>query len=183
MVRASHPSSAWFRKARPSPLPPKGCLADVEADELTGAYPQSSSFDTIEPLAHSVACCASADAIMPGDWDGAVPDREVQGLRLAVLRDFVLDGLAPAVEQAFGRALALLADEGARFSDLAFPELRDIPAINAKGGIVAGEALAVHRRLMSTRGRTMTLACAAASSPPRASPPPIIWTTSPAAAR
>lgn len=119
---------------------------------LTGAYPLSSSFDTIGPLAHSVACCARADAIMAGDWDGAVPGREVQGLRLAVLRDFVLDGLAPAVEQAFGRALALLADEGAQLADMAFPELRDIPAINAKGGIVAAEALAVHRRLMSTRG-------------------------------
>jgi len=119
---------------------------------LTGTYPLSFSFDSIGPLANSVACCAKADAIMAGDWDGAVPERAVQGLRLSVLRDVVLDGLAPQVEQAFGRALALLAEEGARLSDMAFPELRDIPAVNTKGGIVAAEALAAHRRLMTARG-------------------------------
>jgi aspartyl-tRNA(Asn)/glutamyl-tRNA(Gln) amidotransferase subunit A len=63
---------------------------------LTGCYPLSASFDTIGPLAPSVDCCAKADALMAGDWDGIVPERQASGLRLAVLRDFVLDGLSPA---------------------------------------------------------------------------------------
>ena len=50
---------------------------------------------------------------MAGDWDGVVPERQVKGLRFAVLKDFVLDGLQPQVERDFARALkALLAGTG-----------------------------------------------------------------------
>ena len=119
---------------------------------LSGAYPLSSSFDSIGPLANSVACCAAADAIMAGDWDGAIPVRSAPGLRLAVLKDFVLDGLQPQVEQAFGRALKHLAAVGATLADMAFPELRDLPSINSKGGIVAAEAFHHHRRQMAEQG-------------------------------
>jgi aspartyl-tRNA(Asn)/glutamyl-tRNA(Gln) amidotransferase subunit A len=119
---------------------------------LTGCNPLSFSFDSIGPLATSVACCATADAIMAGDWDGAVPERQARGLRLAVLKDFVLDGLAPQVERDFGRALAALAGAGAVISELSLPELREIPAINARGGIVAAEAFATHRARMAVSG-------------------------------
>lgn len=119
---------------------------------LTGCSPLSFSFDTIGPLAASVACCAAADSIMAGDWDGAVPARQAKGLRLAVLKDFVLDGLQPQVERDFARALAALEAAGASVSDMAFPELREIPAINAKGGIVAAEAWATHRARIATAG-------------------------------
>jgi aspartyl-tRNA(Asn)/glutamyl-tRNA(Gln) amidotransferase subunit A len=119
---------------------------------LTGCYPLSFSFDSIGPLANSVSCCAKADALMAGDWDGVVPERVVKGLRLAVLRDFVLDGLSPGVEQAFGRALKAFANAGALLADMRFPELAEIPAINGKGGIVAAEALHSHRALMARAG-------------------------------
>lgn len=119
---------------------------------LTGCNPLSFSFDTIGPLANSVACCATADAIMAGDWDGIVPERQTRGLRLAVLKDFVLDGLAPQVERDFARALKALEQAGAMISEMAFPELREIPAINAKGGIVAAEAWATHRARIAAAG-------------------------------
>jgi aspartyl-tRNA(Asn)/glutamyl-tRNA(Gln) amidotransferase subunit A len=119
---------------------------------LTGCYPLSASFDTIGPLAPSVDCCAKADALMAGDWNGIVPERHAAGLRLAVLRDFVLDGLSPGVEKAFGWALSALAATGARIADMAFPELHEIPAINAKGGIVAAEAWHTHRQLIGEKG-------------------------------
>ncbi len=119
---------------------------------LTGCYPLSASFDTIGPLAASVDCCAKADALMAGDWNGIVPERQAEGLRLAVLRDFVLDGLSPGVEQAFGRALGALAATGAYLSDMAFPELHEIPVINARGGIVAAEAWHTHRQLIGQKG-------------------------------
>jgi aspartyl-tRNA(Asn)/glutamyl-tRNA(Gln) amidotransferase subunit A len=120
---------------------------------LAGCYPLSASFDTIGPLALSVDCCAKADALMAGDWDGIVPERQAGSLRLAVLRDFVLDGLSPGVEQAFGRALAALDASGARLADMAFPELLEIPSINSRGGIVAAEAWHTHRRLIGEKGQ------------------------------
>jgi aspartyl-tRNA(Asn)/glutamyl-tRNA(Gln) amidotransferase subunit A len=119
---------------------------------LTGTYPLSFSFDTIGPLANSVACCAAAHAIMADDVVAPVTPRAPGTLRLAVLRDFVLDGLEPAVEQSFQRALKMLGQAGAGLSDLAFPELKDIPAINAKGGIVAAEAFQHHRARMAAVG-------------------------------
>jgi aspartyl-tRNA(Asn)/glutamyl-tRNA(Gln) amidotransferase subunit A len=119
---------------------------------LTGCNPLSASFDTIGPLANTVACCATADALMAGDWDGVVPERQARGLRLAVLKDVVLDGLAPQVEQDFARALGALQAAGAVLSEMSFPELREIPAINAKGGIVAAEAWATHRARIAAAG-------------------------------
>lgn len=119
---------------------------------LTGCNPLSGSFDTIGPLANSVACCATADAAMAGDWDGVVPERQMRGLRLAVLRDFVLDGLAPQVEADFARALKALEAAGAILAEMSFPELREIPTINAKGGIVAAEAIYNHRARLAARG-------------------------------
>lgn len=119
---------------------------------LTGCSPLSFSFDTIGPLATSVACCAAADSVMAGDWDGVVPERQAKGLRLAVLKDFVLDGLQPEVERDFARTLKALEAAGATVSDMAFPELREIPAINAKGGIVAAEAWATHRARIAAAG-------------------------------
>ncbi|MGL4295470.1 MAG: amidase family protein, partial [Aestuariivirga sp.] len=84
--------------------------------------------------------------------DGLVPERQATGLRLAVLKDFVLDGLTPQVERDFARALQALTAAGATLTDMAFPELREIPAINAKGGIVAAEAWAVHRARIAAAG-------------------------------
>lgn len=119
---------------------------------LTGCNPLSFSFDTIGPLANTVACCAMADAAMAGDWDGVVPERHARGLRLAVLRDFVLDGLSPQVERDFDRALKALQAAGAVLSDMSFPELRELPTINSKGGIVAAEAFATHRARIAAAG-------------------------------
>lgn len=119
---------------------------------LTGAYPLSFSFDSIGPLANSVACCSIADAIMADDGDGTVVPRAPATLRLAVLRDFVLDGLEAPVAAAFERALARLASSGATLTDMAFPELRDLPGINRKGGIVAAEAFHHHRKRMAEQG-------------------------------
>jgi len=89
---------------------------------------------------------------MAGDWDGMVPERQASGLRLAVLKDFVFDGLALQVAQDFERALKALAAAGAVLTDMSFPELREIPTINSKGGIVAAEALFNHRARMAARG-------------------------------
>lgn len=118
---------------------------------LAGAYPLSPSFDTVGPLANSVACCAAAFAIMAGTGDTAVRPRSPGGLRFAVLRDFVLDGLEPAVASAFQRVLSALTRSGAELAELAFPELAELPRINAKGGIVGAEAFHVHRARLADR--------------------------------
>ncbi len=117
-----------------------------------GAYPLSQAFDSIGPLANSVACCAAADAIMAGDWNGRIAAREPSSLRIGVLQTAVLEGLDADVATAYERALKRLAKMGAKLVDFAFDELLEMPSLTIKGGIVAAEANAHHRNLLSTRG-------------------------------
>lgn len=117
-----------------------------------GAFPLSASFDSVGPLANSVACCATGDAIMSGEGDGAIVPRQAGSLRLAVLKDYVLDGLEVGVAAAFERTLARLTRAGVAVSDMAFAALRDLAAINSKGGIAAAEAHHIHRDRMAVRG-------------------------------
>jgi aspartyl-tRNA(Asn)/glutamyl-tRNA(Gln) amidotransferase subunit A len=117
-----------------------------------GVFPLSQSFDSVGPLANSVACCATADAVMAEDWDGKVGTREPTTLRFGVLRSVVLDDLQPEVAAGFEAALARLGKAGVGFVDVAMPELSELPQINAGGGIVAAEAFAVHRDRIASDG-------------------------------
>ena len=74
------------------------------------------------------------------------------GLRLAVPENVVLDGMDNAVGTAFDRALAALADAGARIERRRFAVFDDLPAVNAKGGFAASEAYAWHRALLARSG-------------------------------
>ena len=118
----------------------------------TGVFPLSQSFDSVGPLANSVACCATADAIMAGDRDGRLEPRDPATLRLGILRSVVLDDLEPEVAASFDAALARLSKAGVAFIDAAMPELAELPRINAGGGIVAAEAYAVHRDMIASDG-------------------------------
>jgi aspartyl-tRNA(Asn)/glutamyl-tRNA(Gln) amidotransferase subunit A len=113
---------------------------------LTGAYPLSASFDSIGPLANSVACCAIADAIMAGTEAETPQALPADRIRLAIPQSHLIEDLEPAVASAFERAVAALRASGMRIDEIDYRELREIPSINAKGGIVVVEAYAQHRR-------------------------------------
>ena len=118
---------------------------------LAGALPLSSSLDSIGPLAVSVACCAAFDAAISGESLDARP-ADIRGLRLYVTRDFVCDGLDADVSRAFEAALQKLSQAGASIVSFDFPELREIPRINAGGGLTAAEAWTWHRKLLQAQG-------------------------------
>jgi aspartyl-tRNA(Asn)/glutamyl-tRNA(Gln) amidotransferase subunit A len=120
---------------------------------IEGAFPLSFSLDSLGPLAPSLACCAIVDWIIAGAEPALPPALPVKDLRLAVPTRFVMDDLDRSVAQAFERTLARLEKAGARITRIAFAELDELPAINAKGGFGAAEAYAHHRRLIETRGK------------------------------
>jgi len=117
---------------------------------LDGVYPLASSFDTVGPLARSVQCCASADALMGRDWDGVIAERPLKGLKLGVPQSLVLDDLDDDVAMVFGAALTRLACNGVEIVDVDFRELEDLASINSGGGIAAVEAYGVHRHGLET---------------------------------
>ncbi len=118
-----------------------------------GAFPLSSSLDSIGPLANSVACCAAADAIMAGDWTGVIAAGQSRPLRLGVLQTFVMDGLDPQVADDFARALAKLRAAGVQLEDIQFEELLELPNLLKRGGIVGAEASMVHSKRLVERAK------------------------------
>lgn len=115
----------------------------------TGAFPLSRTLDTVCAMARSVQDCLIADAVLAGT-PLAVPHRPLQGMRLAVPRTLVFDGIEAPVARAFERAAARLSAAGAIVVDLPLAELAEIAQINAPGGFSSVEAAAVHRARLAT---------------------------------
>jgi aspartyl-tRNA(Asn)/glutamyl-tRNA(Gln) amidotransferase subunit A len=110
-----------------------------------GAFPLSTSLDSVGPLAATVACCAALDAVLAGEPAGGLSRFPLDGLRMAVPQTVVLDGVEPAVAHAFDAALAALRKAGARIVDIPLRELAELAQINAKGGLAAAQSYAIHR--------------------------------------
>jgi aspartyl-tRNA(Asn)/glutamyl-tRNA(Gln) amidotransferase subunit A len=117
-----------------------------------GAFPLSSSFDSVGPLANSVVCCASADALMAGDWDGVINAGPGRPLRLGVLNTVVMDQLDHEVREDFARTMSRLRGAGVEVQTFECDALKKLPMLLKQGGIVGFEALAVHHALIASRG-------------------------------
>ena len=120
---------------------------------ITGVLPLAPSLDSVGPLAPSVGCCATLDAVLagaPADASLRPPAAaEIAGLRLAVPERLLADGVDPAVTAAFERSLARLAAAGARIVPLAVPEFDEVYSLNGMGGLTAAESYAWHRELLA----------------------------------
>jgi aspartyl-tRNA(Asn)/glutamyl-tRNA(Gln) amidotransferase subunit A len=117
-----------------------------------GVLPLSFSLDSVGPLAASVACCATLDAIMAGEPSGEIVPFRLDGLRLAAPQTLVLDDMDSTVAGTYAGALSRLTKAGAKIIDIALTELNDIATINRRGGLAASEAYAWHHRLIEQKG-------------------------------
>lgn len=117
-----------------------------------GVFPLSETLDTVGPLANSVHCCSIIDALMAGDRSPGIDKREPHTLRFGILQHVALDAMAPEVATAFDAAIKTLGRAGVVFSEVAFPDLAELPSINSKGGISACEAMDVHAAMLERHG-------------------------------
>ncbi len=115
-----------------------------------GAFPLSTTLDTVCSMSRSVADCLVVDAVLSGA-PLALSPRDVRGLRLALPRTLMLDTLEPAVARALERALGRLSQAGAHIVDVPLAELAEVAQINAPGGFSAVEAYAIHRDALRDR--------------------------------
>src|SRR6185503_18197575 len=117
---------------------------------LDGAIPLSTSLDTACAITRSVR-----DAVLLHELLSArrvtLAQRPASALTLAVPGGTFLDGLDAAVATAFERSLAALRRAGARLQEIALPEVDELAAINAAGGLPAAESWAWHRTLLGAR--------------------------------
>ena len=118
-----------------------------------GAFPLSTTLDSIGPLARTVTCCALCDAVLAGEPLVVPAPLPSKGLRLGIPQDVVLDDLDDSVARSFEQVLSRMSQAGAILSELATPEWRELPTINKHGGFSPIEAWALHRERLTTRER------------------------------
>jgi aspartyl-tRNA(Asn)/glutamyl-tRNA(Gln) amidotransferase subunit A len=118
---------------------------------LDGGVPLSFTLDSYGPIARSVGCCATIDAVLADEEAAPVVPRPVKGMRLAVPTTVMLDDLDKAVAQAFEHALDRLAGAGALIERIAVPQFAEVATLNAKGGFSAAESWAWHRALIAKK--------------------------------
>lgn len=117
---------------------------------LTGALPLSSSLDSIGPIARSVACCATLDAVLANEILPDLGAPSLAGVRFAVPKNYVLEKMDAHVASHFERSLQRISAAGAHIAALEIPELAEIPTINANGGLQASESYRWHRTLLES---------------------------------
>lgn len=118
---------------------------------MQGVLPLSANLDSIGPLAPSVRCCATLDAILSGEPLQALQAAPLQGLRLLAPTNVVLDGMDATVAAAWERALSQLSQAGVRITQAVVQPFSELAEINAKGGFTAAEAWAWHRGYLASR--------------------------------
>jgi aspartyl-tRNA(Asn)/glutamyl-tRNA(Gln) amidotransferase subunit A len=116
-----------------------------------GAFPLSTTLDSVGPIGRTVADCAVADAVMAGEDIVPLEPLAVAGLRFGVAEGLPLDRLDDAVASAFVAAIARLDRAGVRISHETLPQFDDMAVVNAKGGIPPFEACAIHRDRIERR--------------------------------
>jgi aspartyl-tRNA(Asn)/glutamyl-tRNA(Gln) amidotransferase subunit A len=121
-----------------------------------GAFPLSTSLDSIGPLARSVADCAkafvvTADAVMAGEDFAPLAAAPLAGLRFGLVQGFPLENLDATVSTALAAATQRLEQAGVRVTRETVSLLDDMRQVNAYGGIVQPEACAIHRDRLKRR--------------------------------
>ncbi|MBM0107057.1 hypothetical protein JM946_20160 [Steroidobacter sp. S1-65] len=113
-----------------------------------GVIPLAHSLDSIGPLANSVACCATLDAILRGVTPRPLADVSIREVRLLLPSSLVLNDMDEQVAASFEHAIGELARADIAVSREPLRELLRIPEINSRGGIATAEAYAWHRPLL-----------------------------------
>ena len=118
-----------------------------------GAFPLSTTLDSIGAMARTVADCARADAVMAGEvWRDLEPVT-LKGLRLGLPLELPFEDLDNEVEAWSCDAIGQVEKAGAEVFDLPIPLFDDMMAINARGGFSPAEGYAVHRERVQARGK------------------------------
>jgi len=112
---------------------------------LEGAFPLSTTLDSVGPLAPTVACCATVFQVLAGEPPRPLPSAPLPALRLGVPKNVVLDDLDSEVAKTFQSAIRGLSRRGAKIVDLAVPEFDEAVQANLVGGLSAPQAYVVHR--------------------------------------
>ncbi|MEO7404164.1 MAG: amidase family protein, partial [Burkholderiales bacterium] len=109
-----------------------------------GVFPLSYTLDSVGPLARSVDCCATYDAILAGDAAAPLADMPVKGLRLLVPRAAGIEALDREVASAYSAALSALSAAGAHLTEVKMPAFDRNDLYFQGGGFSGAESGVIH---------------------------------------
>ena len=111
-----------------------------------GAFPLSTTLDTVGVFARTVLEAAIVDAALFGIGVPSLLPGRIAGKRIIVPTNVVFDDIEPAVLANFGAALARLEAAGAVIERVALPVFDEVLALTARlGNLTAAEAYTLHR--------------------------------------
>jgi len=113
---------------------------------LGGAFPLSTTLDSVGPLAPTVACCATVFQVLAGEPPRPLSPAALPGLRLGVPKNTMLEDLDIEVMEAFDSAIQRVSRRGGKIVELEVPEFYEAAKANLGGGISPPEAYVVHRK-------------------------------------
>lgn len=115
-----------------------------------GVFPLSSTLDSIGPLAASVSCCATLDAVLASEPDAGLPQPVSHSrLRFLVPTNVVTEDLDATVGLTFESALKRIAASGVQLVYAPVPALDTLyKEINPFASFSPPEAYALHRQLL-----------------------------------
>ena len=116
-----------------------------------GAFPLSTTLDSIGPLANSVACCAAYDAILADDQPG-LAELPIKGLRLMLPRSSALDDLDAHVTRTFVSTLSRLTRAGAVLTEVKVAAFDRQAEYFKHGGFAGAEAYHLHKPHLGRAG-------------------------------
>ena len=116
-----------------------------------GAFSLSMTYDSIGPIAPSVACCITLDQVLSGTPIEGLDPFPINNLRFAVVRGIPQENLDNTVSAAFERALDTLSQAGAHVHDVSVPAINhpDRAAFGAQ--LLMSEAYAIHRSMLNEK--------------------------------
>jgi len=117
-----------------------------------GAFPLSPTLDSVGPIARTVAGCAKADAVLAGEKPWVIEPAGLNGLRLGVPQNLVLDDLDFTVSRALDVALGQFMRANAIVSAIECPEFAGMENVNRVATIPTAEAWRIHRDWLAERG-------------------------------
>lgn len=111
-----------------------------------GAFPLSTTLDSVGPIAPTVGCCSTVFQVLAGEAARPLAPAALSATRLGMPKNHMLEDLDVEVMEAFQSAVQRLSRRGAKIVDIAVPEFDEAAKANAGGGISPPEAYAVHRK-------------------------------------
>jgi aspartyl-tRNA(Asn)/glutamyl-tRNA(Gln) amidotransferase subunit A len=129
-----------------------GFKPTVKRVSRRGAFPLSYTFDSIGPIARSVAACELADAVMAGEDTAPQAPIALRDVRVGLVQGYLLEGMDDIVGVAFPKALDRLQSKWKSADETMLAPLDIMHEVNHRGGIAPPEAYAVHRDLLKEAG-------------------------------